>query len=166
MVTGLPGSGKTYFAKALADSIGGLHINSDIIRKDQHKHPAYAAADKATVYQTMFKKVRLALEMGKTVVVDATFSLQQYRLPYFNFAYKNSIPLKLMVIDADEHTIAKRLQKERPDSDADYEVFKKIKSEFEPLTREHLVLSSDKLTLEEMIRKGVDFMALTKRPDD
>ena len=160
MVTGLPGSGKTYFAKALTDSIGGLHINSDIIRKKRHKYPTYAASDKAAVYKAMFEKVCQALNSGQTVVLDATFSLQQYRHPYFDFADENQIPLRLMVIEATERTIAKRLQQKRPDSDADYEVFKKIKSEFEPLTREHLVLSSDKLTLEEMIRKGVDFMAI------
>ncbi|MDH3708233.1 MAG: hypothetical protein OER04_00005, partial [Cyclobacteriaceae bacterium] len=53
---------------------------------------------------------------------------------------------------------ASRLQHKRPDSDADYEVYKKIKSEFQTLGKMHLELRTDQLTLTEMIELGIDFI--------
>ena len=166
IIMGLPGSGKTYFARAFAKSIGGKHINSDIIRKHQDKQPEYTLTDKAAVYKTMFETVCQLLKRDKIVIVDATFSLQQYRDPYFNFVNKNQIPVNLILIEANAQTIAHRLQKKRPDSDADFAVYKKIRSEFEPLNIEHLVLSSDQLSLEEMVEQGLEFTGIKKRTDD
>jgi len=155
MVMGLPGSGKTYFARAIANEISALHFNSDIIRKKLSKHPVYSSAAKNSVYQALFDRVSQALKKGHTVVVDATFSKLQYRLPYFRFTKKNKIPLQPILVQADESTIAKRLEKKRPDSDADLKVYKTIKAEFEPLGINHLVLQSDK-PVEEMVRQAVD----------
>jgi len=165
MVMGLPGSGKTYFAKAFSKRIGGMHINSDITRKNLDKHPKYGTADKTVVYKAMFKKVCQALEKDKIVVVDATFSLQQYRRPYFDFIQKNKISLRLILIEADEHTIAHRLQKKRPDSDADFAIYKKIKSEFEPLNIAFLRLRSDQQSLEEMIEQSLSFVSIPSNHD-
>ena len=166
IVMGLPGSGKTYFAKAFSKRIGGVHINSDMIRKNRHQHPGYSKRDKAAIYQVMFNQVSQALKRGKIVVVDATFSLQKYRGPYFDFVQKNQIPVRPIVVEADEYTIAQRVQKKRPDSDADFAVYKKIKSQFEPLIREHLVLSSDKLSLERMIEQSLEFIGIKTKSDD
>lgn len=166
IIMGLPGSGKTYFAKAFSKRIGGMHINSDMIRKDLDKQPAYAAADKAAIYSVMFNQVCQALKRGEIVVVDATFSLYKYRQPYFDFAQKNQIPVRPILVEADEHTIALRLQKKRPFSDADITVYKKIKSEFEPLNREHLVLNSDKHSLEEMLEQCIEYMGMKTKSDD
>jgi predicted kinase len=166
MVMGLPGSGKTYFAKAFAKKIGGIHINSDMVRKQHNKQPAYTTADKTAIYSVMFNQVCQALKRGKIVVVDATFSLQKYRGPYFDFVQKNQISVMPIVVEADEHTIAQRLQKKRPDSDADFAVYKKIKSQFEPLIRKHLVLSSDKLSQEKMIEQSLEFIGLKTKSND
>lgn len=166
MVMGLPGSGKTYFATAFSKRIGGVHINSDMVRKDLNKQPTYTTADKAAIYLTMFDQVCQALKRDEIVVVDATFSLKKYRRPYFDFAKKNQIPVRPIVVEADEHTIAQRLQKKRPDSDADFTVYKKIKSEFEALNREHLLLSSSKLSQEEMMEQCLEYTSTKNKRDD
>lgn len=161
MVMGLPGSGKSYFAKAIAYKISGLHFNSDIIRKQeqQQEHSVYAAKNKFQVYKTMFQQVCLALDEGNIVVVDATFSLQQYRDQYVNYARIHEIPLKVILISANEHTILQRVQRVRPDSDADFEVYKKIKSEFEPINMGYLQLESDQYSLDILIEQGLSYLA-------
>ena len=157
MVMGLPGSGKTYFAKAITNKLIGLHINSDIVRKELNKSPQYSSKEKQNVYEAMFDRVCHALKQGKTVVVDATFSKQKYRVPYLDFTQENHFPCHVILIEANEGTIAKRLVNKRPDSDADYEVYKKIKAEFEPVTINHLALQSEK-PLDKMIKESLDYI--------
>ena len=158
MVMGLPGSGKTYFSNAFAKAIGGVHINSDIIRKRLMEKPAYSPEDKDKIYKGMYEEVTRALLQGQPVIVDATFSLENYRAPYFRFATENQIPCRIILTEAQEDIIASRLQHKRPDSDADYEVYKKIKSEFQTLGKMHLELRTDQLTLTEMTELGIDFI--------
>ena len=158
MVMGLPGSGKSYFARAFAKKIGAVHFNSDIIRKQQQQHPAYSDSKKSEVYRTMFQRVCLSLEAENLVVVDATFSLQRYRDPYLNYAQANHIPIIAILVSADENTIFQRLQHARPDSDADFEVYKKIKSEFEPISLSYLELTSHLYTLDEQIEQALNYI--------
>jgi predicted kinase len=159
LVMGLPGSGKSYFARAFAKKINAVHFNSDIIRKQEPEHTAYTAADKLKVYQSMYSKTCQELTQGNTVVVDATFSLQKYRDPYLNYAKANQIPIKTILVSADENTIFQRLQHSRPDSDADFEVYKKIKSEFEPIALNYLELTSHLYTLDEQIELALVYIA-------
>jgi hypothetical protein len=65
------------------------------------------------------------------------------------------------MIKSDERTINQRLKKKRRYSDADFSVYKKIKSEFEPINLEHLILATDKLSLDEMIATSLEFIQET-----
>lgn len=165
MVMGLPGSGKTFFAKSLTQKIGGVHFNSDIIRKRQPASPAgrpqqvgYSARQKSEVYQTMYDKVCSALIKHHRVVVDATFSLQRYRDPYLRFAEKHQIPVKVILVSADESTIFQRVQHQRPDSDADFQVYQQIKREFEPIEMDFLPLPSDQDPINKLIEEGITYL--------
>ncbi len=158
IVMGLPGTGKTYFAKALAKKIDGVHFNSDNVRKALYEKPAYTGSDKGLVYKTMFDKVCVALKKHYFVIVDATFSLARYRDPYLNHVANNMIPLRIFQIEADEDTIAKRIAEKRPDSDADFKVYQKIKSEFETLEMNQKVLKSDQLSLKKMLEQALEFI--------
>ena len=84
-VGGLPGTGKSSLARALAPNLGrapgALIVRSDEIRKRQHgvapevplPQTAYTAAASRTVLETLAQTVRCAAEAGQAVVADATF---------------------------------------------------------------------------------------------
>ena len=158
IVMGLPGSGKTYFAKAFASKFGALHTNSDTIRKELYHKPNYHPEDKAIVYRALFDFVTKGLKEGKDVVIDATFSRQTYRQPYFDFADQHHIPCFVILMEADEAIIKERVQKKRPDSDADFAIYLKIKAEYEKLDKEHLLLRSDTIPLSEMLVKANQYI--------
>ncbi|MEZ5024271.1 MAG: AAA family ATPase, partial [Chitinophagales bacterium] len=158
IVMGLPGAGKTYFAKAFAEKIGALHTNSDTIRKTLFEQPNYDAKDKAIVYNALFDFVTQGLKAGKDVIIDATFSKKAYRQPYFDFADQHHVPCFVILMEADESVIKQRVQKKRPDSDADFEVYLKIKAEFEKLERDYLLLRSDTISLAEMLDKAEQYI--------
>ncbi len=158
MVMGLPGVGKSYFARALAGRINGVHLNSDLVRKELLKAPSYTPQEKARVYDRMFELVCQHLEEGRVVVVDATFSKADSRKPYFEYIGNNQGVLKIIRITADELVVKERLKVKRPDSDADYGVYQKIKAEFEEMDRPVLSLSSTVLDIEQMIDQAIQYI--------
>ncbi len=84
-IGGLPGTGKTTFARALAPGLGAapgaLHVRSDEIRKRLHgaapeqrlPQDAYSLATNARVDAALVETVRAAIAAGHAVVADATF---------------------------------------------------------------------------------------------
>jgi len=84
-IGGLPGTGKTTFARALAPGLGAapgaLHVRSDEIRKRLHgvapeqrlPEDAYSPAANARVDAALVEAVRAAIAARHAVVADATF---------------------------------------------------------------------------------------------
>ncbi|MEZ4825000.1 MAG: ATP-binding protein [Bacteroidia bacterium] len=149
IIFGLPGSGKSVFAEAMAARLGAAYLSSDRIRIGMHQHNRYASASKSEVYEELKLLTLEALNQGERVVVDATFFRQGLRE---NFT--RGLPGKWYFIEifADDNVIRSRLQYKRPYSEADYEVFQKIKTLFEPLEQPHLKLDSGLLSTEEMLQ--------------
>jgi aminoglycoside phosphotransferase family enzyme/adenylate kinase family enzyme len=74
LVGGLPGTGKTTVASAIADEFGFAVISTDRVRREL---PAvagqYTPAAKDAVYEAVLLRTRRALELGESVVADATW---------------------------------------------------------------------------------------------
>jgi uncharacterized protein len=85
LIGGLPGTGKTTLANLLADSTEGIVLHSDEVRRDvagiEHDAPAeapyrtglYTADRTAETYDALLERARVALELGETVVLDASW---------------------------------------------------------------------------------------------
>jgi predicted kinase len=150
LVSGLPGSGKSTFATALAATHGYLHLNSDAMRKNMGLMGRYDLFSKLKVYQALMEQTADALP-DDSVIVDSTFFLATVRNSFYNIAFKKKVDLFIFSIVADEEVIKERTAKKRRDSEADFEVYKKIKAEFEFIKKGFLQLRSDKLSVDEMV---------------
>ena len=69
-------------------------------------------------------------------------------------------PIFWVEITADEPVIKERVSKKREFSEADFDVYLKIKETFEPLEQDHLTLRVDQYTLEEMIERTKSYYAI------
>lgn len=69
-VIGLPGAGKTTFAKELADRINAIHLNADEVRSDLNKDLGFTDADRIEQARRMGALSRLLAKQGHHVVVD------------------------------------------------------------------------------------------------
>ena len=160
MITGLPGSGKTTFAKALAESLNAVHLNTDIIRARMGKRGQYDEMDKSMIYAKMLKQTESYLHRGEDLVVDATFYKAALRKPYKRLAKKYKKQLYWIVVQAAESVIKERMQQKRQYSEADFEVYKTIKDIYEPLEEGYLILYSDAYPIEKMIIKAKEYLSL------
>jgi hypothetical protein len=154
IVSGLPGTGKTTFARALAERLKVPHLNSDIIRDELDKRGQYDPETKEIIYREMYERAAAILQKGETVIIDATFHKRAYREHYLKLTSTRGCPLKWIELRSDEKTIKQRVSQKRDYSEADFPVYQKIKKTYEALEIPHLTLSSDKFEVEEMLQQA------------
>ena len=158
LIIGLPGTGKTTFAQALASAIDAQHINSDRIRKQLGKRGLYDTASKKAVYDDMLRRTTQYIKESKDTIVDSTLYKRSIREPFLQLAAHFKIPLRIIELKAAEKTIQERVRIDRPYSEADFAVYQKIKAAYEPPLEDHLELWSDQMTLEEMVEVAKEYI--------
>jgi predicted kinase len=151
LITGLPGSGKTTIARSFSIQTGAFHLNSDLLRRSLGLMGHYSSEDKEKVYSTLLERAETALKAGRVVVVDSTFYHPKIREPFVLLAKRCQVPLRWVEVQASPDTIRERLKTPRPDSEADYAVYEKIRDAAVPLDMPHLLLKSDEMTIEMML---------------
>lgn len=157
IVFGLPGSGKSYFASRFAKVINAEYVNSDRLRKEMFKERVYSDEEKKSVYDKMLQMMKEFAKQNMNVILDGTFHKKDTRNMFIE-EMKDKGGIRFIEIRADEDSIRERLKKPRPDSEADYEVYKLISLQQEPLDEPHLILTSTNDNIDEMIKKAVQYL--------
>ncbi|MDW8237861.1 MAG: AAA family ATPase [Aquificaceae bacterium] len=133
---GLPGSGKSFIASILHE-LGFTWLRTDSIRKElagidlNEKAPpeVYSRDWTEKVYEVLIEKAKELSERGQNIVLDGSFSKRWQREKLLNY-FKDVI---FIHTTAREETIKERLLKRTSDiSDADFNIYLKLKQEFEP----------------------------------
>jgi len=148
LVGGLPGTGKSTVARALANHAGFDLIRSDQVRKELAGAGGLARGDAAEgfaygiytpewterTYQECFDRAAAALFEGKRVLVDATFRVESHRRRFLDLATTWGVPAVLLICQADAALVKSRLEKRRDDvSDADWKIYLQAAQLWEPL---------------------------------
>lgn len=71
MMVGLPASGKSTYAKLLAEEIDGIVVSSDGIRAEWYGDEAIQG-DPAKIFREVEQRCKNALDAGRSVIMDAT----------------------------------------------------------------------------------------------
>lgn len=158
IVSGLPGSGKSFFAKRLSALLDAEYINSDATRRSMNAMGRYAFEDKLNVYEEMAKKAGASLRKDRVVVVDATFYHHEMRDIFLTLGTLLHKPICYIEVVADEVVIRERLSKPRADSEADYPVYQQLKLQYENPDRTHLVLRSTDDNIDTMLGQAIDYV--------
>lgn len=163
IVCGLPASGKSTVAAALAASLETEVLRSDVIRKqlfgveetvrgeENFEQGIYTKAASGLTYGRLLLMAQEALKSGKSVILDATFGQRSQRIEAMRLAREQDANIVFLQCAAPDHLIKKRLEarsKTKTVSDARLQHFKDFKRRFEPLEdirREIcMVLSTDR----------------------
>lgn len=158
IIFGLPGTGKTTIATLLSNQLGIKHFNTDIVRGLLGKTQQYDEENKALIYDEILKLTNLEFIKGNSVIVDATFYKEQLRRKFKALAQEKEVTVKWIEVCAGEEVVKKRVSKKRLYSEADYTVYRMIKSQFEPIQEEYIQLFSAREEMPGLIEKAIKFI--------
>jgi uncharacterized protein len=118
---GMPATGKTTLAHALATRLGLVHLSSDRVRKElagiaptarhtgAYNAGIYRPEMTRRTYTTLHRRAGRWLRRGQSVVLDATYGNPKERAAVQRLARRTGMRLVVFVCEADEATIRARL---------------------------------------------------------
>ena len=139
IVCGLPGVGKTTTAREVAAENGAKIIRSDVVRKQLFDEPTYSSRETEQVYEAVLDRARATLP--EPVVLDATFRQRRHRAKAVALARAKCVDHQIVKVECDERVVRRRIGERTNDaSDADFSIY--LQTEFEPLTRDAIVVDN------------------------
>ena len=159
VLCGLPGTGKSHFAAALARRVPAMVLGSDRLRKILIPQPRYTRGEHARVFAAAHCLLEQLLVEGYRVIFDATNLTERARQPLYAIADRTGAPLLLVGFDAPEPLIRQRLERRAAQrgeppaaggdasvatdwSDADWRIYCRLRPGREPLQRPHVSVDS------------------------
>ncbi len=150
VVSGLPGTGKSYFCRKLAERLPFLILESDALRKQLFPAPTYSIEESSSLFRTIYQLIEDLLKKGIPVILDATNLEERHRERLYNIAERLGARLILVSVQAPPELVQMRLKKRmaeknvRDNSDADWEVYQKMKATAEKIKRRHYAVDTSK----------------------
>ncbi len=86
VVSGLPGTGKSYFCSKLAERLPFLILESDALRKALFSAPSYSQQESSYLFRVYHLLIERLLKKGVPVVLDATNLSERHRERLYSIA--------------------------------------------------------------------------------
>jgi predicted kinase len=148
VVSGLPGTGKSFFCSKLAERLSFLILASDALRKILFPFPQYKENENKRLFSACHVLIEELLRKGIPVIFDATNLLEHHREYLYRAAERAGAKLILVWVEAPTEVVRQRLlAREKTampqyDSEAGWEVYNKMKTRREKISRNHLVVDT------------------------
>ena len=148
VLSGLPGTGKSHFAKELGKRLPLLVLESDRLRKVLTPHPKYTRGESARLFAACHLLIEEYLLQDRLVLFDATNLTENFRQPLYEIAGRVSVPLVLARFTAPQEVIRRRLSDRgagmHPSdySDAGWRIYSRMYPHEQAIARHHLKVDS------------------------
>ena len=146
VVSGLPGTGKSYFPNKLAERLPILVLESDALRKILFSSPSYTPHESSRLFKAIHALIKKLLGKGISVILDATNLSERYREHLYSIADHLGSNLILVRVEAPPELVRKRLNLRRDDggnkADADWETYQKMRPSVQRMWRGHYVVDT------------------------
>jgi len=143
MVSGLPGTGQSYFCQWLSERVPLIILESDNLRKLLFSSPSYSAEESFRLFQACYHLIEVLLKRGIPLALDATNLEEHYREHLYHIANRVGAKLIIVRVDAPPDVVYQRLDKRakgmnpNDNSDADWKVYLKMKSSAQRINHNH-----------------------------
>ncbi len=150
VVSGLPGTGKSYFCSKLAERLPFTILESDVLRKTLFPSPIYSAPESARLFQAINHLIEGLIKRGIPLILDATNLSERYRERLYNIADRFNAKLILVRVEAPPEVVYQRLKdraeenNSESNSDADWAVFQKMKPTVQKISRNHFAVDTSR----------------------
>lgn len=153
LMAGLPGSGKSTFARALAARTGAIILESDALRSLLFVAPVHSSRENASLFAAIRSAGAHLLAAGHGVIIDSTNLSNSDRAPFYALAENAGLSPQIVALHAPLRTIEERLTKRLREPGgyayADLAVYHRMRGRVEPIAREHFsVDTSDQTAVE------------------
>ena len=150
VVSGLPGSGKSYFCNRLAERQPFVILESDVLRKTLFPSPGYSPQESNRLFQACHLLIEKLLKKGIPLILDATNLSERYRERLYSIAEHLDTKLILVRVEAPAEVVRERLRIRQgginpgDKSDADWEVYQRMKTAAQKINRNHYAVDTSR----------------------
>ena len=151
VVTGLPGSGKSYFSRQLASRAPLAVVESDAMRCALFGTPTHSGPESARLFRACHALIEDLLRRGIPVLFDATNLIEHFRERLYSIAHRTEAKLVIVRVEAPEDVIAHRLaQREAGNRDSEdnstagLDIYRRMAGVVEPIRRNHYAVDTSR----------------------
>lgn len=150
VVSGLPGTGKSYFCNQLVQQLPLVILESDALRKVLFPSPVYSPQESSHLFQTIHRLIERLLKRGIPLILDATNLSEREREYLYRIADRLDAKLILVRVEAPPEVVQERLKARQEKinlvnkSDADWAVYQKMKSSVQKIRHNHYAVDTSR----------------------
>ena len=148
VVSGLPGTGKSYLSCKLAERLPFVVMESDALRKALFPETTYSPEESSRLFRACYYLIERLLKLGVPVIMDATNLSEQYRERLYNIADRQEVRLIMVRVEAPPEVVRERLKarisNSDGNSDADWEVYERMKPMVQKIRRNHYAVDTSR----------------------
>ena len=146
VVSGLPGTGKSYFSARLAMEMPFVVLESDALRKSLFSNPSYSPSESARLFKALNKLLSKLINRGVPVILDATNLSEKNREYLYSIAERSDAKLVLIRTEAPPELVRERLEERQisraSNSDADWQIYQQMEPQVDRIRRNHYVVDT------------------------
>ena len=149
-VSGLPGTGKSYFCHKLVERLPFIILESDALRKELFPQPCYSPEESTRLFRALHLLIERLLKRGFSLILDATNLSERYRERLYNIADRLGVKLILVRVEAPPEVVYGRLKARQQESgpqnksDADWGVYQRMKDTVEEMHRNYYAVDTSR----------------------
>jgi predicted kinase len=150
LVSGLPGTGKSYFSRKLAARLPCVVLESDALRKRLCSSPDYSASESNRLFRACHCLIEDLLHGGHSVILDATNLVEYNRERLYKIAERLQVKLIIVQVEAPQELVRERLQSRfdridpEDNSDADWHVYERMKTAAQRIRHNYFALDTSR----------------------
>ena len=150
VMIGLPGSGKSHFARQLSQRYPAAVLDSDALRATLFPGPEHSPLENRRLFPAMHLVIDRLLSRRVSVIVDATNLKEASRKPYYAIARRRGARLLLVRTWAPPAIVKERLRNREnainshDRSTATVAVYERMRQDVERISRRHLSVNTSK----------------------
>jgi predicted kinase len=164
VMAGLPGTGKSSIAAEIAKALGAVVLSKDVVRAAAFPDAArdYTTAQDDLAMEMIYMALRYLQQHSPQtpIVIDGrTFSKHAQLARLLEVTASLGVEPRILECVCDDETAQRRLRSAHASAaNRDFELYRTLQREADPLTLERLTLDTGKLSLADAVQRSLQYL--------
>jgi len=150
VLSGLPGTGKSYISRKLAERLPCVILSSDTMRRVLFPSPVFNAGENQRLFAALHILIEDLLRKNVAILLDATNLVERHRERLYCIIDRLRVKIIILRVEAPPEVVQERLQARMADnappdsSDADFGVYLRMKTNKQRIRRQHFAVDTSR----------------------